>query len=211
MKKTFRILVVIIVSCILCLNMSSMAFATVQDPFEKVLEEYNKKYNIELEYVPVGEYADLSEYTKFVESVAKENRKTLNYIQEIKARESVLKRQEISEMRATIIVKEKSKTVEAYSALGEDTAKPYKGTATYHIAKGNVITDLVRFSAKYENSFMEALFPKTYEVTSYTSNLYDSGHTLGVTARGKLVGYDKNYQPYELGNVTTMYMYSDTY
>ena len=51
----------------------------------------------------------------------------------------------------------------------------------------------------------------TYSVTSYSTNFYDSGHTLGVSANGDLVGYDENFVRYEVGNVTTQYMYSDTY
>lgn len=112
---------------------------------------------------------------------------------------------------ANVILKEKSKTVNAYSASDGRNASPYKGTATYHIAKGNVITDLVSFSARYENKISAPLDVKTYDVKTYTTNFYDAGHTLGITAKGKLVMYDDNYVGYEIGNVTTMYMYSDTY
>ena len=211
MKKMIRSCVVAVLSCVLILGMSSMSFASEQDQFEKILDDCNKKYGLDLEYVSVGENADIEMYSCFVESVAKETRETLDYIQTLENRTNLKKESENLDLNSTVIVKEKSKTVNAYSASGSNSASSFRGTAKYHITNGNKITDLVSFTAKYHNSVSEALFVKTYEVTSYTSNLYDGGSTLGVTARGKLVGYDSNYQAYELGNVTTMYMYSDTY
>ena len=46
-----------------------------------------------------------------------------------------------------------------------------------------MITDLVSFSARYENKISAPLDVKTYDVKTYTTNFYDAGHTLGIQQR----------------------------
>lgn len=210
MKKVFKKITILTVVLVLVLNIGSISYASTVDQYRIALEASNRKYNVNLEYIPVADPANLQTYTTIVEDIAKNTRNTLDFIQRIESRKTSHRDDTYTTM-ANVILKEKSKTVSAYSASNSTDASQYKGTATYHITTGNVITDLVNFSARYQNRVSEALAVKTYEVTTYTTNFYDSGHTLGVTANGKLVVYDDNYVAYEIGNVTTMYMYSDTY
>lgn len=44
MKRGIRILAVAMISCILCIGMSAGAFGMEQDPFENVVNEFNREY-----------------------------------------------------------------------------------------------------------------------------------------------------------------------
>ena len=210
MKKIFKQITMAALVLGIVLNMASLSYAATVAQYRLALDACNQKYNINLEYIPVAENADLQTYMSIVEDVAKNTRSTMDFMRRIENRK-ISKQNITCTTMANVILKEKSKTVSAYSASDGGNASPYKGTATYHIAKGNVITDLVSFSARYENKISAPLDVKTYDVKTYTTHFYDAGHTLGITAKGKLVMYDDNYVGYEIGNVTTMYMYSDTY
>ncbi len=50
-----------------------------------------------------------------------------------------------------------------------------------------------------------------YFLDSYTTNYYDSGKTLGITAQGVLKAASDYVPTHTVGNVTTYYMYTDTY
>ena len=210
MKKIFKQITMAALVLGIVLNMASLSCAATVDQYRLAFDACNQKYNINLESIPVAENADLQTYMSIVEDVAKNTRSTMDFMRRIENRK--ISQQNITcTTMANVILKEKSKIVSAYSVSDGGNASPYKGTATYHIAKGNVITDLVSFSARYENKISAPLDVKTYDVKTYTTIFYDAGHTLGITAKGKLVMYDNNYVGNEIGNVTTMYMYSDTY
>lgn len=212
MKKVSKKLVTTIVATALFFSMFSVASAQSVDPFHAVVEEQNKKYNVALEYIPVSANADLNVYKDFVEETAQNTRATLDFIQSIEYRKVTEKVSKAS-VNSVIIVKEKTKTVSAATTSSNLPVSKYLGTATYNIVQGNIITSLTSFSAKYDNDILPSLFGRIYfyDVTSYRDNYYDGGHTLAVTSIGKLSCVDPDYENYQLGNVTNLFMYSDTY
>ncbi len=212
MKKKSKKLLTIVAAISLFFSMFSVASAQSIDPFRTVVEEYNKKYNVALEYIPVSAQADLNVYKDFVEETAKNTRATLDFIQSIECRKVT---DEVSKMsvNSVIIAKEKTKTVSATTTSSDLPVSKYLGTATYNVVQGDIITSLTSFSAKFDNDFLPFLFGRIYfyDVTSYRDNYYDGGHTLAVTSVGKLSCVDPDYESYQLGNVTNLFMYSDTY
>ena len=193
-----------VIMCLTC----GVAFADTQDQYEEILDKYNKKYNVAIEYIPVKEYISLDKYEEIVKEVAKDERETQNYIEQIKLLKKDVANPKIIEKG---VLKKKSKTVAAYNT-DYLSASAYLGTATYYIASDNKISSVVSFSARYKNSIGNALgIMYEYACTSYTTNYYDAGKTLGITAKGNLTGRYSSGIGVSFGNVTTQYMFTDTY
>ena len=132
------------------------------DPYEKVIEDLNKEYDLDLGYNKVDpQEISLEDYTNMAVSLAKEQRETLNYIA-------------MREAQAEL-------EVEQIDPNNMSRASSYTVTATYTCTPGN--PNLVSNPKNVKGSETGRYFQETnrwYVQEDWSYKRLDAGRTLGI-------------------------------
>lgn len=166
MKKHFKKLFTMAVAAVMCMSMSVCAFAAEKEhsPYEEILNEANKEFNLDLGYVPVDEEkVTLEEYREKTYQFAAEQRELLDYI---------ASREESAEPSATT----KSSVVKTKEKPTWNLGEYFKIKATYTVYDGNRISACRNASLNMTNM---AILTNTYltSISGPTYSVIDSGRT----------------------------------
>lgn len=166
MKKYFKKLFTMAVAAVMCMSMSVCAFAAEKEhsPYEEILNEASKEYNLDLGYVPVDEEkVTLEEYREKTYQFAAEQRELLDYI---------ASREKSAEPSATT----KSSVVKTKEKPTWNLGEYFKIKATYTVYDGNRISACRNASLNMTNM---AILNNTYltNILGPTYSVIDSGRT----------------------------------
>ncbi len=148
------------------------------DPYEKVIEDLNKEYDLDLGYNKVDpQEISLEDYTNMAVSLAKEQRETLNYIamREAQAELEVEQIDPNNMSRASSYTVTDTKYTDNWAMM----------TATYTCTPGN--PNLVSNPKNVKGSETGRYFQETnrwYVQEDWSYKRLDAGRTLGITTTG---------------------------
>ncbi len=169
---------------IICLLLSSTkALAAEIDPYEKILNEINIEYNLELEYVKVdSNKISVNEYERIVKKLAISQKETIEYInRRIKGnKENLLS----SSLKSNDFI---SRAAASYSVTSTKIASGYgSATITANYLK-NPNTGTIGNASNVSSYVETGTHTYSYIQKSWSSISLDRGETLGITTQGAMV------------------------
>lgn len=166
MKQKLKKLFAMVAAAVMCMSVSVSAFAAEKEfsPYEEILNEANREFNLDLGYVPVDEEkVSLEDYREKTYQFAAEQRELLDYI---------ASREESSEPSAAT----KSSVVKTKEKRTWNLGEYFKIKATYTVYDGNRISTCRNASLNLTNM---AILTNTYltNISGPTYSVIDSGCT----------------------------------
>lgn len=207
MKKITAL--VLMLASILFLSTQSVSAST-YNVYKEILEEYNKLYDVSLEYVDVSKGTDINEYRDFVFELARQERATQDFM---KRREAESRKQDnilVYNNRVSRVIPNSTvsrvvtvtKNPWSASYMGETA---YNVTCIYTCYTNTASTPIYTVGNPLSvNVSMEsnAFFVRYFTLDSWSSKLLDTGRTLGITAKGTVHQFFHFSPPVEVRGVT---------
>jgi len=192
----------------------STAFANEKNVYEQIVNEYNKLYNISLEYVDVNPDTDINMYRDFIAKIAKGERNTLDYIKtrkEESIKEAIKNKNILNSEESNLITRSASSHIT--TATNTPMSASYPSASAFNVTCTYTSYYNSSASPSYTVGFPQSVSVTTnstifviyaYTLQSWSSSNLDAGRRLGISTSGslsELLTVSGNYL--EIAGVTT--------